>query len=283
MITYIIQSFRWKVGAVLPQEVQQKVNYSEEEYFKNHSVPLESYMSEMEVDLTVVQIWGLPRERINKTNVNIIGAELGKVSEEDISCSIEFNKPVARVRVLLDIKERLTKDLTVMLETGTSVHVKFKYEKLDLFCYFCGVIGHDHYACRIIAHHGYELIKCGGSSKDVKPNFTSMMKASKFFNGIACERKQVVSFSGQPRQPRFNEIPGPALGRYFGKGRASATRGPLGEEKSSLASRQNQKIAVEDSVRGAHNMGTSGSTTVKSTEVHMEVESSSRNSEMNGP
>ncbi|KAF9597480.1 hypothetical protein IFM89_018926 [Coptis chinensis] len=51
--TEVIQSLRWKVGAVLPLEVQQKVNYSEEEYFKNHSAALESYMSQMEVDLTV--------------------------------------------------------------------------------------------------------------------------------------------------------------------------------------------------------------------------------------
>lgn len=49
----IIQSLRWKVGPVLPQEVHEKVNYSEEEYFKNHSAALESYMSEMELDLTV--------------------------------------------------------------------------------------------------------------------------------------------------------------------------------------------------------------------------------------
>lgn len=49
----IIQSLRWKVGPVLPKEVQEKVNYSEEEYFKNHSSALESYMSEMELDLTV--------------------------------------------------------------------------------------------------------------------------------------------------------------------------------------------------------------------------------------
>ncbi|KAL5720596.1 hypothetical protein ACHQM5_013252 [Ranunculus cassubicifolius] len=49
----IIQSLRWKVGPVLPKEVQEKVNYSEEEYFKNHSAVLVSYMSAMEVDLTV--------------------------------------------------------------------------------------------------------------------------------------------------------------------------------------------------------------------------------------
>lgn len=52
----IIQSLRWKVGPVLPQEVHEKVNYSEEEYFKNHSAALESYMSEMELDLTVVNL-----------------------------------------------------------------------------------------------------------------------------------------------------------------------------------------------------------------------------------
>ncbi|KAF8397405.1 hypothetical protein HHK36_016321 [Tetracentron sinense] len=49
----IIQSLRWKLGPVLPQEIQEKLNYSEEEFFKNHSAALESYMSELELDLTV--------------------------------------------------------------------------------------------------------------------------------------------------------------------------------------------------------------------------------------
>ncbi|KAF8396826.1 hypothetical protein HHK36_018459 [Tetracentron sinense] len=51
--TGTIQSLRWKVGPVLPQEIQEKLNYSEEEYFKNYSAALESYMSELELDLTV--------------------------------------------------------------------------------------------------------------------------------------------------------------------------------------------------------------------------------------
>ncbi|KAG1365822.1 DNA replication complex GINS protein PSF1 [Cocos nucifera] len=48
-----IQSLRWKVGPVLPQEIQEKLNYSEEEYFKNHSAAIESCMSELDLDLTV--------------------------------------------------------------------------------------------------------------------------------------------------------------------------------------------------------------------------------------
>ncbi|XP_072965049.1 uncharacterized protein [Typha angustifolia] len=49
----VIRSLRWKVGPVLPQEIQEKLNYSEEEYFKNQSAALESYMSELDLDLTV--------------------------------------------------------------------------------------------------------------------------------------------------------------------------------------------------------------------------------------
>lgn len=48
-----IQSLRWRVGSVLPQEIHEKLNYSEEEYFKNHSAAIESYMSELDLDLTV--------------------------------------------------------------------------------------------------------------------------------------------------------------------------------------------------------------------------------------
>ncbi|XP_057967139.1 uncharacterized protein LOC131157186 isoform X2 [Malania oleifera] len=49
----IIRSLRWKIGPVIPHEIQEKLSYSEEGYFKNHSAALESYMSELELDLTV--------------------------------------------------------------------------------------------------------------------------------------------------------------------------------------------------------------------------------------
>ncbi|KAF9592837.1 hypothetical protein IFM89_017802 [Coptis chinensis] len=96
-----------------------------------------------------VQVWGLPRIHINKDNVEKIGAEIGKVQDVDLSCPLEFKKSVARVIVDIDIKERLTKELTIRLEIGALFHITFKYEKLDIFCYFCGVIGHDHHIYKI--------------------------------------------------------------------------------------------------------------------------------------
>ena len=39
---------------MLPQEIQEKLSHTEEEYFKKHSGALQSYMSRLDLDLTVV-------------------------------------------------------------------------------------------------------------------------------------------------------------------------------------------------------------------------------------
>lgn len=49
----IIQSLVWKIGHVLPQEIEEKICHLEEEYFKKHSAALKSYMTKQMVDLTV--------------------------------------------------------------------------------------------------------------------------------------------------------------------------------------------------------------------------------------
>ncbi|KAF9597597.1 hypothetical protein IFM89_019965 [Coptis chinensis] len=154
-----------------------------------------------------VQVWDLPKERINKANVWKIGAELGKVVEVDISCPPEFNQQVARIRIEMDVKERLQKDQQIKLETGEEIVVRFKYEKLEVFCYFCGVIGHDQLACRMRNQHRYDLLKCGGSLKDVKQHFNSQIKANKFYNGVAFKGKQSFIIAGTPSKLRFEETP----------------------------------------------------------------------------
>ncbi|KAJ7951880.1 DNA replication complex GINS protein PSF1-like [Quillaja saponaria] len=49
----VIQSLIWKVGPILPQQIEERLSHSEEEYFKKHSSALKSYMSRLELDLTV--------------------------------------------------------------------------------------------------------------------------------------------------------------------------------------------------------------------------------------
>ena len=39
---------------MLPQEIQEKLSHTEEDYFKKHAGTLQSYMSRLDLDLTVV-------------------------------------------------------------------------------------------------------------------------------------------------------------------------------------------------------------------------------------
>lgn len=44
------------VERVLPEEIQEKLSSSEEEYFKNHVATLQSYTSDVDLQLNVVII-----------------------------------------------------------------------------------------------------------------------------------------------------------------------------------------------------------------------------------
>ncbi|PON89382.1 GINS complex, subunit Psf [Trema orientale] len=49
----ILRNLTWKVGPVLPKEIQEKLSHFEEEYFKKHSASLKTYMSKIDLDLAV--------------------------------------------------------------------------------------------------------------------------------------------------------------------------------------------------------------------------------------
>lgn len=49
----VIRSLGWTVERVLPEEIEEKLSNSEKDYFKNHSATLQSYMSELDLDLAV--------------------------------------------------------------------------------------------------------------------------------------------------------------------------------------------------------------------------------------
>ncbi|KAK2423182.1 DNA replication complex GINS protein PSF1 [Trifolium repens] len=48
-----IRNLLWKIGPVIPKEIEEKLSHWEEEYFKKHSAALKTYMSKVLVDLTV--------------------------------------------------------------------------------------------------------------------------------------------------------------------------------------------------------------------------------------
>ncbi|KAF9605841.1 hypothetical protein IFM89_018861 [Coptis chinensis] len=199
-----------------------------------------------------VQIYGIPVDRINEENVRSVGTSLGKVKEVDLCCRTEFRSPVARVRVRMDIKERLMKGIELRTEMGEVFMVKFKYEKLEIFCYFCGCIGHDIHYCNQREAYSIEVRKHGGSPRDINNNFSFMLRANVFYNGAANTGPAYVTIAGTPQKPRPDQIPAryrgsPAKRVSFGiGGTVSSPGGGVVGEEADVREKQKEVRAPED-------------------------------------
>ncbi|MFQ6661610.1 hypothetical protein Gotur_029715 [Gossypium turneri] len=56
-------------------------------------------------------------------------------------------KGIMRVRVRFDIQKLLKRKKKIVLPNGTQTYVSFACEKLTLFCFVCGILGHGESFC----------------------------------------------------------------------------------------------------------------------------------------
>ncbi|KAJ4980585.1 hypothetical protein NE237_031422 [Protea cynaroides] len=54
-----------------------------------------------------------------------------------------------RARTYIDICNPLRTCFNVKRKNGMEHMIKLKYERLPLYCFFCGIIGHDHFKCNL--------------------------------------------------------------------------------------------------------------------------------------
>lgn len=81
---------------------------------------------------------GFMTERVGKDLGNFIGEFL----EYDVKNSANHLRSYMRIRVLLDVSKPLKRQKKIKRPGGDSQIVKFKYERLGNFCYYCGALGH---------------------------------------------------------------------------------------------------------------------------------------------
>ncbi|KAL7139988.1 hypothetical protein ABFS83_09G090300 [Erythranthe nasuta] len=74
----VVRSLGWMVDNVLPEEIDEKLSSSEKEYFKNHVATLQSYMSELDLHLTVDTV--PPKDPYIKVRVK---EDIGEVALSD--------------------------------------------------------------------------------------------------------------------------------------------------------------------------------------------------------
>ncbi|KAF4366970.1 hypothetical protein F8388_022758 [Cannabis sativa] len=90
----------------------------------------------------------LPREYFSKENGELSGARAGKVLSVDFS----DDTPAAwsnylRAHVEINIEDPLVSGCFFDLSDGVKQWVQFKYEKIGIFCFHCGRLGHQRRGC----------------------------------------------------------------------------------------------------------------------------------------
>ena len=105
-----------------------------------------------------VQIWDAPFDTISSQVTREVGSRLGTVKEVERRNKKDDINMFMRVQVALPITKPLRRGGFIAGSDGERTWVSFKYERLPMFCHFCGILDHDLKHCA--AHYAVE--KQGG-------------------------------------------------------------------------------------------------------------------------
>ncbi|XP_042988686.1 uncharacterized protein LOC122316216 [Carya illinoinensis] len=94
-----------------------------------------------------VRLHDLPLRARNDRVGHRIGAKIGRVLEVDLDSGELAWGDFLRVRVSLDIRKPLLRGTRFSMGFEDSCWVRFSYERLSTFCFYCGCLGHGDREC----------------------------------------------------------------------------------------------------------------------------------------
>lgn len=94
-------------------------------------------------------------------NMKAIGDKIGTFVTMDHTGATGIDKSV-RIRVLHDVRKPLVPHVRVMMKNGIEEDFDVKYERLPLFCFFCGKVGHGTKDCDGDDDDSDQEVKYGG-------------------------------------------------------------------------------------------------------------------------
>ncbi|KAJ1408205.1 Zinc finger, CCHC-type [Sesbania bispinosa] len=126
-------------------------------FVMGHLLSLQNWIPEasvFEVNYDFVSFWiqlhNLPLEMISAKNAVKLAGTIGEVlTVENPLVNGQLVRPFIRVRVKVNIKKPLVTGCWVPRKDLPRIWVQIRYERLQGFCYNCGVIGHENRKCKI--------------------------------------------------------------------------------------------------------------------------------------
>ena len=94
-----------------------------------------------------IQIWGAPFDMVSPQMATEVGSKLGVVEDVEKRRRQDAPSYFMRVWVALPVPKPLRRGGFIADSDRGKTWVQFKYERLPMFCHFCGVLGHDFHHC----------------------------------------------------------------------------------------------------------------------------------------
>ncbi|KAJ0974977.1 hypothetical protein J5N97_016942 [Dioscorea zingiberensis] len=102
-------------------------------------------------ELSIATLWihlhSLPSEYQDLESLEIVASKFGKMVKIDETTMIANRGSFARVCIEMDLSQPLKRGVWVRSSSG-NMFVTIAYEKLPMFCFRCGIIGHQFEACK---------------------------------------------------------------------------------------------------------------------------------------
>ncbi|RAL44245.1 hypothetical protein DM860_015605 [Cuscuta australis] len=104
-------------------------------------------------DLYVMELWvrvhDLPPGYTSPAVLEAVGKFLGQFRRIDVANVSKAYQGFFRVRVAIDVHKPLKRRMKLTKRDGSIVWVLFKYVRITVFCYYCGILGHLSKHCRM--------------------------------------------------------------------------------------------------------------------------------------
>ncbi|KAH1098566.1 hypothetical protein J1N35_015487 [Gossypium stocksii] len=107
-----------------------------------------------------VQVYDVPIGLFLESLAIRLGNFIGEFLEYDGLTLGKENRNYLRLRVNIDVRKPLKRRKKILFY-GKCSYVEFKYERLSLFCFFCGRLGHNDSFCEAKMALGVEVTEMG--------------------------------------------------------------------------------------------------------------------------
>lgn len=107
-------------------------------------------LNKMDIWVQVYDLYDVLKGCLSEKILQSIGNFVGTFVKSDLANLDGFWKPFARIRIMMDIEKPLKRRMKIKHDGDSWSWINFKYERLSIFCFVCGMLDHSERDCAIV-------------------------------------------------------------------------------------------------------------------------------------